>query len=214
MAIVTSGPFLGFSGTYNGITFYQLNGKTIAKKKNKKRSTVATKGQRRNENDMASLSSHLKAFNSFAGISFRKEAKKRDLNAFNTMRQVQDTKVLMQGELHERSIDFSKLLISKGDLPMPVTSAMQPTEQGVTYTWSTELLAKVTHHTDQVMMLVYFPQAREVVALPAGAQRHVGKDMLVLQGAEKGQIGVVYISFITANGNDVANSKYLGQIEW
>jgi hypothetical protein len=123
-------------------------------------------------------------------------------------------KVVLEGEATERKINLSKLLVTKGDLPSATETAVMVTDQGLAFSWSTELVCKQSYHSDQVMMLAYFPELKETVYVLAGAQRYIGKDLLSLQGINKGYVAEVYISFITDHHQRISTSVYLGQFNW
>jgi hypothetical protein len=214
MAIVTSGPFLGFSGTVDGITYFRLpDGRTGAKKKNRPSSIPPTHLQLVNRADTALVSTFMKSFKEFISVGYQLEAKKNHQNPHNMMvRYIR--KNAIEGTYPNRSVNIAKVLVANGQLPAAAETSVVMTEQGLTFNWSTELLPRLSHHSDQVMMLAYFPEIRETAYVLAGAQRLMGTDMLPLAGIKKGLSVEVFISFITNDHTGISDSIYLGQFNW
>jgi hypothetical protein len=214
MAIVTSGPFVGYRGTIDGITYYQLkDGRTVAKKKNSPSKKPPTEKQLLARADTKMVSEFVKPLETFIQVGYALEAAKVFQNPHNMMVS-HIRKDLLEGEATERKINLSKLLVTKGDLPSATDTAVMVTDQGLAFSWSTELVYKQSYHSDQVMMLAYFPELKETVYVLAGAQRYIGKDLLSLQGINKGYVAEVYISFITDHHQRISTSVYLGQFNW
>lgn len=120
----------------------------------------------------------------------------------------------LSGVYPEISLDYSKLLVTKGKLNTPEDPAVRLDEFGVIFSWNTELRTREDHFSDQVMMLAYFPEINKARYTIAGAERHKGKDMLVLSGIEQGYTAELFISFIANDHRAISNSVYLGQITW
>jgi len=213
MAIVKSGPYLGFSGTIDGITYYQVNGKTVAKKKNKKSTKPATPLQQAYYAETTMVSKFLRPLKEFTDVGYRLEAKSIRQNANNALVSYTRHNAL-EGLLPDRKISLSKLLVSKGKLPPAIESSAVMTEKGLAFSWSTEIIPKMSHYSDQVMMLAYFTELKEACYTLAGAQRSAGTDLLQLAGIKKGYTGEVYISFIKNDHTEIADSVYLGQFNW
>ena len=214
MAIVTSGPFVGFSGTVGGITFYQLpDGRTCAKKKNKKSTVPATALQLVIRADTAIVSKFLKPFEKFIEVGYQLEAKKAGQNAHNMIAKYIRLNAL-EGIYPNRKVNVSKVLMTYGKLPVAAETSVEITNEGLAFSWSTELVPQLSHYSDQVMMLAYFPELQESCYVVAGAQRFNGKDLLQLAGIKKGYSAEVYISFITNDHTGIADSVHLGQFNW
>ena len=214
MAIVTSGPYVGFSGTADGITYYKLpNGKTCAKRKNRPSSKPPTHLQLVNRADTALVAKFMKSFEEFISVGYQLEAKKNFQNPHNMMVKY-IRKNAIEGVYPNRKVNLSKVLVANGKLPAAAQTSVTVSEQGLNFKWSTELVRKLSHHSDQVMMLAYFPEIQETAYVLAGAQRFVGTDLLHLTGVKKGYKAEVFISFITNDHTGISDSVYLGQYNW
>lgn len=214
MAIVKSGPFMGFSGTVGNITYsVQPDGTTVAKTKNGKSSTPPTIRQEATQADTDIFAQFMKPFKEFALVGYDLEAKAKRQNHNNVM-VMANRKNSLQGVYPNRSVDASKVLITKGSLPVATETAVTMTASGLAYTWSTEILPDSTHYSDQVIMLAYFPELNEARYITAGSQRYLGKALLNLDGIKRGHTAEVYISFITDDRRNISNSIHLGQLTW
>lgn len=213
MAIVTSGPYVGFRGTADGITYYQLpDGRTVAKKKNKKSDKPLTQNQLSVLIDTAVFANFMKPLRGFVLVGYELEAKISRTNPYNTMVKCTREKA-MQGIYPDRSINFANVLMTKGSLPETEVSAAV-TDTGIAFSWDATSIPENTHHSDQTIMLAYFPELNEARYVTAGAHRYKGEDLLVLAGINKGTQAEVYISFTTDDRKKISNSVYLGQFNW
>jgi len=214
MAIVTSGPFVGFSGTVDGITYYQLpDGRTCAKRKNRRSKIPPSPLQLIVRADTKIVSEFLKPFKEFIEVGYQLEAKKVGQNAHNMIAKYIRLNAV-EGIYPNRKVNVAKVLMTYGKLPVAAETAAVMTEQGLAFSWSTEMVPKLSHHSDQVMMLAYFPELQETCYVVAGAQRFAGTDLLHLTGIKKGYLAEVYISFITNDHTGIGNSIHLGQFNW
>lgn len=214
MAIITSGPYLGYSGTVDGITYSQLkNGKTSAKKKNGPRKVPATASQVQMMSATRIYSQFVKSLREFVNVGYALEATLLLDNPYNAM--IKQTRSSAFHDLEKSvSIDYSNILVSKGSLPLPKTYTVEMTETGLLYTWSTEIIDRLSHFSDQIMMLAYFPELQESHFLTSGRERRSGTDLLDLRGIEKGHLAEVYLSFVSNDRKAIANSVYVGQFNW
>lgn len=214
MALVISGPMMGFSGTVDGFTYSpQPNGTTVVKRCNKKSSKPATPAQLAVRADTKLFGETMKPLKEFVKIGYAQEAKENFQNP-NNMMVKHCKKACIEGEYPNRQVNFSKVLVTKGVLPMPKKVGVKLVEKGLIFNWSTELVPKTTHQSDQVMMIAFFPELKEVRHMAAGAQRQVGRDLLELKGIENGYHCDVYISFASDDHSAIADSIHLGQFMW
>lgn len=213
MAIVKSGPYVGFSGTIDGTTYYQQrDGRTIAKRKNGKRTVPPTVGQLSVEADTKILISFMKPLERFIQVGFGLAAQKLGMNAHNAMVKTNRKKVI-QGTYPYRSINYAAVLLSLGDMPVPL-AAVKMTEEGLAFSWDTGVQPGWTHLSDQVMMLAYFPELRECRFVAGGNERHHGKDVLPLAGIQKGFTAEIYMAFASDDRSSISNSVHLGNLIW
>lgn len=214
MAIVKSGPYVGFSGTVDGITYCpQPDGTTTAKKKNTRTTKPDSKAQASVKGDTGIFSRSLKPLLDVINFGYALQSKKTKMSPWNIMVKF-NRKFVLQGNYPDRYVDFSKVLITKGDLPLPQVLSAVRTDTGLACSWSVELLPKLSHYSDHVVMLAYFPELKEARYILTGALRTAGKDVLPLEGIKKGYHAHVYLAFITDDHKSISDSTYLGQFNW
>lgn len=214
MAIVTSGIAQGFSGKVGKLKFTQnADGTTTVGEIGKARTTPFTPNEIANQQCTRVCNDFMKPIKDYIYVGYELEAKARKQNQNNAM--VADLKKnsLIKDYPNTR-IDFANALVTKGDLTPPINAAVSVNEFGLTFVWDKESTEDGMHFTDQVMTLAYFPTLAKARFMTAGAQRNMGKDMLVLSGIEQGNIVEIYISLIKANRKRISNSVYLGQLIW
>jgi hypothetical protein len=214
MAIITSGPFLGFVGTVNGITYYtDKYGRTIAKRKNGPRKVPASKKQVAVMNDTIIIAEFMQPLRLFVPIGYGLEAAATQQNPYNAMVPGLRKKALT-GIDADRKIDYSKVLMTKGKMTAALNASVQNVAKGFRFQWDTTEMDSSTHWSDQVILLAYFPALSEVRFLGAGSERHAGEAQLDLIGTKKGFLAEVYIAFVSSNRKSISDSTYLGQLNW
>jgi uncharacterized protein DUF6266 len=214
MAVVKSGPLLGLSGTIDGITYSpQPNGTTVAKRKNTPSTIPSTVAQTSNNDDTGIFSKAMKHLKEVYDFGYAQECKIWKLNTWNTMVKC-NRKIAMQGTYPNRYLDFSRVLMTKGELPSALELSVKRVKKGLAFQWNTAEIPKRSHHTDHVIMLAYFPELEEARYILSGAKRSAGKDHLPLEGIKKGYKAHVYIAFATDDHKEISNSTYLGQFNW
>lgn len=214
MAIVTSGPMVGFSGTIDGVTYSQdKKGRTIASKKNKKRSVPATPNQIKVMDDTSLCSEFMRPLKEFLRVGYALEAITTGQNPNNAM-VPELRKNAITGSGTDRYIDCAKVLMTKGNMTSIADAMAERAETGIDFTWSKEIIDKTTHWSDQVVLLAYFPKLGEVRFVSSGPERHTGKASLELTGTKHGDTAEVYISFVSSDRASISNSLYLGQLNW
>ncbi|MCX2449695.1 DUF6266 family protein [Pedobacter sp. PLR] len=120
----------------------------------------------------------------------------------------------LKGEYPDIKVDFEKVRLTKGVLPKPEAVLISLVEKGVSFSWNPEIDEECSHWTDQVMMLAYFPESMTAQFVTAGANRHVGSDLLYLTYEKKNALMELYLSFISSSRQSISNSVYAGQLYW
>jgi hypothetical protein len=162
MAVITRGPFLGFVGTINGMTFYtDKKGRTIVKSQNKPRSVPASEHQEMIMQDTVRLAQFMQPLKQFVYVGYGLEAEAKQLNPYNAMVTCVRRKAIT-GSDTERRVDFSKVLVTKGKMSPVVNANVLKFQTGLKFQWNPTELDSSMHWTDQVILLAYFPAASEV----------------------------------------------------
>ena len=214
MANVISGAAQGFSGTVDGLVYKpQPHGRpTTVSKSPAPSDKPATLKQLSFRMDTALIAGLTKPLKDSIWIGYELEAKLTRQNPTNCIAP-HIRKDVLTGEYPERSVDFSKLQVSKGKMQLPQEVEAIMDEYGLVFSWNKEIKTKDIHYNDQIMLLAYFPELN-IAVHRIGAQRYYGKDLLPLTGQKHGSAAEVYVSFISDDHKSISNSVYLGQFNW
>lgn len=214
MAHVTGGPGAHYSGTVDGMTYSkQKDGRTTVKKCNGPSTKPPTAGQLANRQKIRIVNEAMKPFAGFVKIGYALEAELKGCNAYNAMSPYVKT-LAITGQYPLQRIDYAKMLITKGQMEKPADVTFMAHENGVVFSWNTDMKMQSSHFSDQVLMLAYFPELGEVSFLAAGAQRHKGTDLLDLRGTEKGSLAHLFVAFAANDRKGISDSVYVGQLDW
>lgn len=214
MAIVKGGAAQNYSGKVGDVTYsQQKDGITTVRQTPVPSEAPPTVKQLSTRRDTTICSDFLKPIKEFIDVGYELQSRLGKQNQNNTIVSHIRHQALT-GVYPNRRIDFSKVFVTKGQMQPPQNAEVTLTEFGLSFTWNPEARIKGIHYSDQVMMLAYFPELEKANYMTAGAQRHQGKDLLVLNGIPHGNIAEIYISFISNNRKSISDSVYLGQLIW
>lgn len=213
MGKVISGAGMGFSGKVGNLVYSQhRDGTTRVRSVPVASGKPMTVGQLSTAQDTTICALFMKPLADFVRVGYDCSANALRKSAYHVMVS-HLRKETIKGVYPNREIDFSKVLMSKGDLQPPRDAAVKRTAAGLEFSWNSETSSR-NHYTDQVVMLAYFPELAKCVFITAGAQRDKGKDELFLRGTENGYVAEIYLSFVTNDRRRISDSVYLGQLNW
>lgn len=123
------------------------------------------------------------------------------------------------GEYPKLSLDYSKVLVSKGKLPGPVNALVEIDGYNLKFKWDLNPDWGFDLKRDQVMMLAYCPAAKKASYCLSGARRSAGLDELIAPAERNVQGQLVkeqsietYIAFISDDRQNISDSVYLGKV--
>jgi len=214
MGIVKRGIAQGFSGKIGNLVYSQHEDRETTVSLAPTPSTKpATADQLSTRQDTSLCTAFVRPLAEFAKIGFRLQGKFEKQTAYNAM--VSYTrKNALTGTYPNRTVDMARVLMTKGNMRPPEDAAVNLTGSGLAFSWNPEIKVEGAHFSDQVVMMAYFPELKMARYMVGGAQRHAGKDVLMLTGIKQGYAAAVYLSFITDNRQAISDSIYLGQFIW
>jgi hypothetical protein len=125
----------------------------------------------------------------------------------------------MIGVYPEIKLDYSKVKLSKGQLPAPVNAAVKLENGILKFTWDVDPDCDYKLNRDQVMLLAYKPANRNSNFLLSGARRNEGAEELKVsiratnQGSShKDEFIEVYMAFISDDRKSISDSVYVGRV--
>ena len=202
-----NGPFVGKVGNVIGSSRYGI---PYMKGPYKNRTTTISEKEKFNRRKFAATQAWLKPLTEylrrgFKGYSPRSEgfvSAKSYLHK-NALRVEEDNII----------IDPAVVLVSFGDLPIPESAACSLTEPGeLKFTWQPGK-SGIGYDKDQVMMVAYNIEAKQVYGIFIGQFRSAGHDILPIPADIKpGSVLHIYLAFVAADRSRQSDSLYLGEI--
>ena len=201
-----------FRGKLGGVVYYLLKGVLVARgigENNGPPSLLQLVGQQSTK----IVCAFMKPLKPFLNIGFELIAKANNTNQHNEA-YAYLRKNAIKGEYPELVMDYEKVLVTTGTMPLPPHPTVVITDEGLTFRWDQELEIFGAHWTDQVMLVAYFPTLEQAVYLTAGARRNQGVEHLPLAGITRGNVCETYFSFIADDRTRIATSLYMGSLLW
>lgn len=166
---ITNNSFGDFHGKLGNLVSYKLNGKTVVRHigKSKKAPTPAQLAVRQK---MALVINFLRPALAFVNAGFELETAGTDKNPHNAAVSY-NVKNAMQGSYPDMSVDYTKVLVSKGPLEPALTPAISLTGSLSTFTWAVNADMDWGIKKDRAMLLVYCPELGKAVYVLSGAKR-------------------------------------------
>lgn len=209
MAILKNGILGAANGKISNLVTYTLNDQEIMRSigVNKKAPTV---NQLNNKLQMKVIMRFLNNMDTLLQTGFNPKARGTTKNYHNLAIAYNKPNAL-KGFYPEVEIDYSKIIISVGDLPQAVNPVVEFVAAGLKFSWDAEGYTW-PYNQDQVMLMAYAPAKNEYVYLSSGARRAEGKEVLEITPSMRNQVLEVYISFVSDDRQNAADSLYLGQV--
>jgi len=111
------------------------------------------------------------------------------------------------------AIDFSLVLVSRGDLPNVLNPVAAPAAQAgkITFTWANNAGVGKSRNDDKALLAVHSPAHNQTIYTTGSAARSALTETLDV-ATFSGETVETYIGFISADGKDIATSIYTGQV--
>ena len=116
----------------------------------------------------------------------------------------------VSGQAPNLVIDYSKVLVASGNRFNTERAAAKPVGDTVLFKWERHLLPK-DYATDKAILVVYCAALNKCIFTTMGPPRVAGRAKLDVT-AFRGRAIHTWISFITADGRQVADSLYTGKL--
>lgn len=212
------GPFGPFIGKIGPLIGYMRRGQLVTRALPHPSHKAATENQLISRKQFAMSMHFVKPINDFVSFSFHQETK-------GTTRIPQNAatsyfrKRAIQGNYPDYWIDFSKVLVSKGDLPLPVNPSVELSGSELIFKWEKDPEIGYERCDDQIMLMAYFPDSKHANFIVGGARRTAEMEVLTIYPyltpvAEypKDTAVETYIAFISNDRQRVSDSIYLGRL--
>ncbi|MCX2452063.1 DUF6266 family protein [Pedobacter sp. PLR] len=208
MAIASNGPQGHLNGKVGNLVFYMLNGQPIVR-------LIGRKGkpstlQLANYQEMAVTTKLLKRMGGFIKLGYGLQARGTVHNAHNLATSYHKKQALT-GEYPNISIDYSKVKLSQGVMPETADLKINKLAGGLEITWDPKDYADLKSN-DSVMVMICCPETGKDQEYLNVARRSEGKCFIPMHDQVLNQQIEPYISFISADGEKVSDSVYLGNL--
>lgn len=120
----------------------------------------------------------------------------------------------IKGEYPDLEIDFEKVKLAIGDIPVPLKPAVQLKDNRIIFTWEADLDTEGTDEDDRVMCVAYFPETFQAFNVLDGAKRGEEQQVIKLPSFTEEMRIETYMCFVSDDRRRVSNSVYLGMLHW
>ena len=209
MAISSGGLFGSHKGKLGKLVSYKILDKDVVRTVGEMPDNPPSEKQLPIRQGTAIVTAFLKPILPFIRIGFQLAPERFKMYAYNRATSILKKTALI-GAYPNISIDYSKVLVAEGDLNPAENAVVEKVEGGLKFTWDKS--TAWPEHTEQVMMMAYFPELQEAIFITSGARRSKGEDILEIKPSRIDAKMETYIAFIADDRSSVATSTYTGEI--
>ncbi|WP_222539086.1 DUF6266 family protein [Pedobacter polysacchareus] len=209
MAKFIAGPFGYPSGKIGNTVFYMLNGQLVCRRIGKPGKPSLK--QLANRQAMAVTMQLLNPMADFINVSFKLEAEGTFKNPHNIATSY-NKKEALKGSYPNISVDYAKVVLSKGSLEMAKHLHVSKGKDGINLTWDTAIVEN-GDIDDSVMVMVCHPGQKKASSyLNAGRRADGGCFLPLNRDWKMTEQMEIYICFKSANGKLISDSAYVGNL--
>ncbi|WP_316788518.1 DUF6266 family protein [Pedobacter frigoris] len=210
MGKLNSGLFGAYTGKIGNLSFYQINEQNIVRTIGKN-TVPPSEAQLNTRQQMAVATIFVQSVLGFIKVGFKVVATNEKRYPFN-MAVSYHKKYALIGTYPNVEIDYSKVILSQGDLLPAQQPLVSLVPEGLLFSWFTDPIHPEQSDLDQVMLMAYFPASKQPIYILAGAIRSAGSEILKIPLEMQTGFVETYISFITEDRTAVADSVYTGRV--
>jgi len=209
MGSLNNGPFGHLTGRVGNLVGYTLNGKNVVRQVGQI-TKPPSEPKLANYQKMAVVNAFLKPILPVINLGFALEVQGTVRNQHNEAVSY-NKKNALQGEYPNIEMDYSKVLISKGNLPPALAPATNILSDGIEFTWEVPPGMCYSDLDNRAMLLLYYPQNQTAIARLSAARRSELRDFIALTPADLAQQVHAYIAFVADDRMNVSDSRYSAQ---
>lgn len=206
MGTIKKGILGGFSGTVGTVVGGNWKGIDYMRSKGKS-PTSNTLAQQQQRSKFSLTQAFLKPITSYVRIGFRAYAIKK--SAYNCAMS-HFIKNCIIGESPNYEIDFTKVVVASGGLPMPSDASFSLENGVMTFTWTDNSVVGDARENDFAMPLIYNTSKGEAIFSTESATRANETISLPVSADWKGDELEIYLAFSARDSNKLSNSEHLG----
>lgn len=208
MAISSNGPGGQHRGRIGNTVYYMLNGQNVSRVIGKyvDPDTEKQRETRLKTKMSGELFQHL---NEFIKPGFSVAARGTTKNAFN-LAVAFNKRNMFKGTYPKIEIEYELLLLSMGNLTTAQKPQVKQEDAGLLFSWHTEERMEYPMSSDRAMVLAYFPAKQKTYLSLFMTDRAAGSVLLPIPASLKNEYMETYISFSSADREQISNSTYTG----
>lgn len=209
MGIISKGILGPVSGTVGTVIGGTWKGISYLRSQSSSRRTSFSQAQLEQQAKFALTMKFLQSMTPLLAVSFRDYAV--EMTGFNNAMRY-TLKNAITGVYPAYEIDYNMVLVSRGDLPNALSPTATSTIAGtVSYQWQDNSGVGKAMPTDTAVLVVYCPDLNQCIFTTAGNSRSAGAAALQVS-TFSGEVVQVYISFLSADGKNIASSIYVDSL--
>ena len=209
MGIINKGILGPVSGTVGTVIGGSWKGIPYLRSQTTSRRTTFTQPQLDQQAKFTTTVAFLQPMTGLLSTSFREFAVK--MSGFNNALSY-TLKHAITGSYPTYTVDYSMALVSRGDLPNATDpQAALGAGTQIAYSWTDNTGVGKAAATDKSILVAYCPARNQCIFTTIGADRSAGSDTMNV-AAFAGETVQTYVGFISANGKDIANSAFTGEL--
>jgi len=212
MAIITNSYLGTFTGKIGHMVIYELCGQMVGRGIGKSHKP-ATINQLTARMALKKMNIFFRDIKDFIKIGFELEARGTTSNESNMA--IRYNGKCVKGVYPDVEIDFEKILVTKGAMPVVKNAKAKIITSGLKLTWDSQSDEKGMRNDDQVLVLAYFPgEIVKIRVFTTEVRRADGKYTFKLDRDATMRNAHIYLSFISDNCKSISDSQYLGEMSW
>jgi len=152
----------------------------------------------------------LKPLTNFLRVGFQSQT--ASMSPFNAAMSC-NFKGAIEGTYPEFRIDYSKAMVSRGNLPGALNPQVTFNKTGrLEFSWDNNSMIPYAMADDKVMLVVYNPEKQQAITIEEGNIRIIGSHSITLPSSFEGDEVQCYIAFKNSWQKKVSDSRYVGGI--
>jgi len=213
MGKLINGPMGTSVGKLGGVVTYQLNGQWVTR-------MIGvvdhwSEAQYAVQMRTALITALLKPVKDVIRIGMKYSPKPKKTWTAYTMATSSNNPGAIMGEYPKLEINYEKVILSIGDIPVPLNAKAELKDGRITFSWEADLETDGTDEDDRVMCVAYFPESFQAFnVIRNGARREEEQQIIKLPSFTEKMNIETYMCFVSDDGKRVSNSIYLGQLIW
>jgi hypothetical protein len=212
MAISSGGPYGNIRGILGNIEWYVRNGQNLMRTRRTKSTKPKSAGRLANEMRIALVNKFLGSMLPFIREGYPIAIRSKPSQSAHNAAMSYITKNAVTGEYPDLKIDYTKVLLTKGNLSNAgLNFQVKFRYNKVIYSWIAD--NSPAHYSDKLMALMYAPSLNESLILQNSALKSSGSDRTVFPSVFWHGIEVyVYLSFVSPVTRQCSNSIVIGPL--